>query len=1002
MKNNDEELNPTAARKAARRKIMAEKRAAAKEKAVESTGENYTEVPKEETRENVSLKDRLKNTFASKKEDGEAKEVKDGEEKISLKERFARFTASLTPKKEKETGPLIIEAENMETAPETEETVKEETVSSTAAENLIIEEKIRAEKKKEKKAKTEKEKIERPATSRKVKIWAIVVSVIAVIGIIGVIGAAIFGFTLIKDKPEFDAAKLASEDSTIIYDANGNEIVELGLYLRENIDYESMPNCLIDAFMSIEDSRYFQHFGFDIPRFTKAIIENLKSGDFGQGGSTITMQLVKNSYFQIDAGGESTMAAASGMSGVKRKAQEIILAIECNFALSKEETIALYINKINFGNNIRGVQKAAEYYFGKDADQLNLVESCFLAGIINSPNNYNPYNELYKNNPSYIYLNPDITYLENAQERTAEVLDLMVHHGYLTKEEAALAKTVKIENILAGADKKFKSYSEYYQDYIDAVIDEAEKVTGKDPYSTSMKIYTNMDPYMQKLVWDIENEKTDLYYTRDLEQSAIVVLNNQTGELVALGGGRNQEKEVRQFNRATSAYLQPGSSIKPVLEYVLAFDRLGWSTAHTITDKPYYLYDGNILVANAGGQGYTGDMLITEAIARSLNTPAVQTFDAVIKEIGEDGVKDYLRSIGITANLDTMDLQWAIGGNTCIVTPVQLAGAHSVFMNNGRYVTPHTIRSIEFADDSKYEADTQGKQVVSPAAAYMAAVCEEYNVSGPFFNLMQILQRDYPVYAKTGTTDWSTSGLAYGIPTGAPKDMWMVAQTSNYTVTVWLGFDRAEPGAFFTSAEDMANLKGRICRLLLNELDTHFDYGPHAVERPDDVTDVTIVKGAYPYCYPNGGYETVTGLIRADMLEKHPLVDVSEVLANLPVKDNDGGTIHLSGYVDEYGTAKITVTSGGYYCSGGTQDLTAKNIYGKTKEATGRCYFPHYASTGSQGSASAYLVLKVNGEYYSDGEADGYYEFYGVPEGNVQVCAGENCVSLNRVEYSGE
>ena len=137
MKNNDEELNPTAARKAARRKIMAEKRAAAKEKAVESTGENYTEVPKEETRENVSLKDRLKNTFASKKEDGEAKEVKDGEEKISLKERFARFTASLTPKKEKETGPLIIEAENMETAPETEETVKEETVSSTAAENLI-------------------------------------------------------------------------------------------------------------------------------------------------------------------------------------------------------------------------------------------------------------------------------------------------------------------------------------------------------------------------------------------------------------------------------------------------------------------------------------------------------------------------------------------------------------------------------------------------------------------------------------------------------------------------------------------------------------------------------------------------------------------------------------------------------------------------------------------------------------------------------------------------
>ena len=841
-----------------------------------------------------------------------------------------------------------------------------------------------------------KTKTERPKTTKPVFVWAIIVSSIVFLGVCAVIAAAIFGYNLIKDRPEFDPVRLESEDSSIIYDANGNEIIELGLYLRENIDYDEMPNCLIDAFLSIEDSRYFEHFGFDIPRFTKAAIENLKSGGFGQGGSTMTMQLVKNSYFQVDANGESTMAAASGMAGVKRKAQEIVLAMECNRELSKKEVIALYINKINFGNNIRGVQKAAEYYFGKDAKDINLVEACFLAGIINSPNNYNPYNELYKNNASYIYLNPNITYLENAQERTAEVLDLMVYHGYLKKEEAQLAKTIKIENLLAGADKKFKSYSEYFQDYIDAVIDEAEEVTGKDPYSTSMKIYTAMDPYMQELLWNIENEKTDLQYTRDLEQSALVVLNNQNGELVALGGGRNQEKEVRQFNRATSALLQPGSAIKPVLEYVLAFDRLGWSTAHTITDQPIYLYGGNVLVANAGGQGYTGDMLITEAIARSLNTPAIQTLDAVLKEIGEDEVKEYLRSIGITANLSTFDLQWAIGGNTCLVTPVQLAGAHAVFMNQGYYVAPHTIRKIVFSDDSEMISDTVGKQVVSSAAAYMAATCEEYNVSGPFFNLMQILKRNYPVYAKTGTTDWSTAGRAYGIPTGAPKDMWMVAQTSNYTVTVWLGFDKAEKGAYFTSSEDMANLKGKMIRMILNELDEHFDYGPHAVERPDDVIDVTIVKGAYPYAYSDGAYETVTGLIRKSKLEEKPLVSVADVLANLPVKENDGNTIHLSGYVDEYGTAKVSVLNGGYYCSGGSQDLTARNVYGKTKEATGRCYFPHYASKGDNGPGNASVVLKVNGNYYSDQYAEGYCEFYGVPEGKIEACAEENCVILER------
>lgn len=841
---------------------------------------------------------------------------------------------------------------------------------------------------------TQKES-DRPKTSKKVLVLDIIVLSIIFLGLCAIIGGTIFGYNLIKDRPEFDKKKLISEESTVIYDAYGNEVVELGLYLRENVEYEQLPNCLVDAFVSIEDSRFFKHFGFDIPRFTKAIIENLKSGDFGQGGSTVTMQLVKNSYFQIDANGESTLAAASGMAGVKRKAQEIVLAIEAEKELNKKEIISLYLNKINFGNNIRGVQKAAEYYFGKNVKDINLVEACFLAGIINSPNNFNPYNELYKNNPNYIYLNPNITYLENAQKRTAEVLDLMVYHGYLSKEEAELAKTIKIEDILAGPDQKFRSYSEYYQDYLDAVIDEVVDITGKDPYLYSMKIYTNMDPYMQELVWNIENEKTELKYSNDLEQSALVVLNNQTGELVAIGGGRNQEKEVRQFNRATSAYLQPGSSIKPILEYVLAFDRLGWSTAHTITDQPVFLYGGNVLVSNAGNQGYTGDMLITEAIARSLNTPAVQTLDAVIKEIGEDEVKEYLRSIGITANLDTFDLQWAIGGNTCLVTPVQLAGAHAIFMNEGYYVTPHTVKRIVYdKGDEEYVADIEGNQVVSSAAAYMAATCEEFNVSGSFANLMQILKRKYPVYAKTGTTDWATAGRAYGIPTGAPKDMWMVAQTSNYTVTVWLGFDKAEKGAYFTTSEDMANLKGRICKKLLDELEEHYDYDPKQIERPDDCSEITIVKGAYPYAYSDGVHETVKGLIRTEKLVEKPLVSVDTVYANLPTKPGDGKGLHVAGRY-ENGVVYVTITTGGYYCSDGTQDLTARNVYGKTKDATGRCYFPHYATVLENGVASAYIKLKVNGSVIQEAQVDGYYEFYGVPSGTIELCNGDNCSIVN-------
>ena len=825
----------------------------------------------------------------------------------------------------------------------------------------------------------------RPKTKTSIKVLATITTIIAALGIIACIGALVFAGKLLEDKPAFDRSKLESEDSSIIYDVNGDEIVELGLYLRENIEYDDLPNCLVDAFLSIEDSRYFEHFGFDIPRFTKAILANLKSGNFGQGGSTMTMQLVKNSYFQVDADGDSTMAASSGMSGVKRKMQEIVLAIEANSQVSKKDILALYVNKINYGNNIRGVQKAAQYYFGKDANELGLVESAFLAGIINAPNNYNPYNELYKNDDSYIYLNSKITYLENAQERTAEVLDLMAYHGYITEEEAKLAKTVNIEDLLAGVAKKFNNYSQYYQDYIDAVIEEATEITGKDPYTTSMRIYTSMEPYMQRVLYDIENENTDLKYTNDLEQSALVVLNNQTGELIALGGGRNQEEQARQFNRATSSYLQPGSSIKPVIEYALAFDRLGWSTAHTITDQPYYLYGGNVLVANAGSQGYTGDMLITEAIARSLNTPAVQTLAAVIDEIGEDGVKDYLRSIGITKNLDTFDLQWAIGGNTCLVTPVQLAGAHAVFMNNGYYVKPHTIKKIVFSDDSEYIADTTGTQVISSAAAYMIATCEEYNVSGPFLNNMQILKRDYPVYAKTGTTDWSTSGAQYGIPTGAPKDMWLMCQNSNYTITIWLGFDKAEVGSYFTSAEDLANLKGKIGRYILDELDENMDGNTSGVTRPDDVSDVTIVKGAYPYCEPSGGYETVTGLIKTSALKETPLTSVSEVLANLPVKENASGGLSVTSYRGSEGQIGVNFYSGGYYCSGGSQNISATNVYGKTTSATGRCYFPHYKTSGSS-YAYGEVTLYKDGEYYQSASGEGGVEFWVDGDGSYSAC----------------
>ena len=431
------------------------------------------------------------------------------------------------PKREKK----IKNTEN--TVEETAETQPDKPVEETADAQANKPEQPKAKKMPARK----KEKTPRPKSRVFTTVLAVLSCIVLFIGVIGVIFAFVFAAKLCEDKPELEIADLVSPDSTTVYDSDGVKIMELGMYLRENITYEEMPNELIDAFLAIEDSRFFEHPGFDIPRFTKAIMENVRTRDFSQGGSTITMQLIKNSYFSIDDDENSTIAARNGMSGVKRKMQEIVLALELENVkkVSKQEIIAMYINKVNYGNNIRGVEKAAEYYFGKETKNLNLSECAFLAGLINSPNSYNPYNDLSKYD-NY-YLDPDTEYLQDGTARRNEVLDLMVMHGYISEAEADLAKSVRIEDQLSGVDISFAEYNEKYQSYIDAVIDEVIEVTGESPYAVGMEIYTNMNAYMQEYVYDMQNgaEYVGLTFPNDLCQSAIVVLDNQNGAIEALG-----------------------------------------------------------------------------------------------------------------------------------------------------------------------------------------------------------------------------------------------------------------------------------------------------------------------------------------------------------------------------------------------------------------------------------------------------------------------------------
>lgn len=724
-----------------------------------------------------------------------------------------------------------------------------------------------------------KKKKRRGSLGKKIAIFFVYFLLIAGLAVGG--GGLYIASEMIKDAPEISLNDFEGLESSQIYDQDGILITELGAYLRENITYEDMPNSLVDAFVAIEDSRYFEHPGFDVPRFAKAALENLKSKSFGQGGSTFTMQLVKNTYFQVDDLENSTIAEKS----VDRKVQEIWTALKLEKQIDKKQIFQLYLNKLNFGGNIRGVQKAAQYYFGKDAKDLSLGESALLAGIINRPNAYNPYENL-----------------DYATNRRNTVLDMMVYHGYITEMEADLAKSIRVEDLLVGEDYTISESGGPYQAYVDAVIEEVKQITGKDPALTPMKVYTNMDRTVQEQI-DAIQKGENIEYPDELMQIAIVSMNNQTGEIRGLGGGRNYSG-ARLLNRAISQFKQPGSAVKPFLSYALAFEHLGWATDHVITDRPIVYRGTKKVINNFDGQ-YRGDVTLQQAVGQSLNTPAIQTLQEVIDTIGRSKVVDYLQSLGFSqVNSDNFDTGYAIGGSSFQASATEMASAHAAMVNGGRYVKPHTISRIEFNDGTAdYVADHDGKQVISEEAAYMSSTLMQYCVEGPYFNYMQVLKRSYPVYAKTGTTDWGKDGLRFGIPEGAAKDKWMIASTSQTTNVVWVGYDKGvkDEGTYFDNAKSKLNIPGQICELLL---DANYDEAdpPKALTRPDGVENITHIIGTFPYASLDGVDPSLstTGLIKKEYNNLvSPWGNSEQKLEST-----------VSGYIDEWGG--LTINWGGY------------------------------------------------------------------------------------------
>ena len=792
-----------------------------------------------------------------------------------------------------------------------------------------------------------------PKTKKKIKkklnkkkVIAVMITTIAVLMLTTLLAGVGIIASMLQDKPELDLNKLENQESSIIYDINGDVIAELGVTIRENVSYDRMPASLIDAFIAVEDSRFYEHNGFDLPRFARAILGNLKTLSFNQGGSTFTMQLIKNSFFVDDETGKG--AARSGLDGVKRKVQEIALAMELENTISKDIIFELYINKINFGGNrnIRGVQKASEYFFGKDVSELNLSESALLAGVINAPTSYNPYN-----------------HIEAATSRRNAVLELMKRHGYISDNEFELAKSIKVEDLLVDPYASSKSGSgTKYQAYIDEVISEAYDLTGQDPYNTTMHIYTYMDPNIQTVIDNIQNENTDGYITfpdENLELASLCV-NNKNGGIYGILGGRNYSGGgALLLNHATSQFKQPGSAIKPILDYALAFENLGWATSHVVIDKPITYPGTNAIIANATGK-YYGQISLTDAVGNSLNTPAIQTLQEVINKTSNAYVVDYLQSLDFDVKLENFNVQYGIGGSDLAVSCKQMAGAQAALMNYGNYIKPHTIKKIEFNSEKQpLEPIYTPKSVLSEQAAFLTTELLYTNVTNGYSGFLSSLQDEYAVYAKTGTTDWGTAGQQYGIPTGSIKDAWLIGSSSDFTVATWMGYEKAssDKRSYITWDDYVKNIHGRTTNLILDE--TTKSYGlPSKLSKPDGITSIQHILAVYPYTSPIPGMDSAyitNGLISSKdaKLASPENIKIEKLSgANIGIDTDGDGTISIewAPYPDE---SKLTVKDN-------VMDIS---LYGNNGEVL-------YSVTGTRlfDYSWVYGAVKYKAEIYVEGE----------------------------------
>lgn len=622
-------------------------------------------------------------------------------------------------------------------------------------------------------------------------------------------GAGLFTYYA-SQAPEISRKDLQGQVASKIYDRDGQLIKTLGGQNRQLLKEGETPQVLKDAVLAIEDARFYSHKGIDPIRILGALVSNLKARSIAQGGSTITQQLIKLSVFSTDYRDQT----------LERKAQEAWLSIKLEQDLSKEEILTLYLNKLFYSNNIYGAKTAAKSFFGKEISEINLAEAALLAGIPQAPTDYDPYT-----NPS------------QAKERRDIVLTVMKDRKLISESDYQTAVNTSIESMLVPLTDNSLSETDLMIDaYLDLVAKEVQDKMDINIFTDGVEIYTNMQLSAQKHLYETIHNKHGQIFPDDKMQTAVSIIDVDTGQIYAVLGGRNQ-KVAMGLNRANVKNRSVGSTMKPLSAYGPAIEYLNYSTGTTVVDEPYQYTNGDEIYNY--DFDYKGQQTIREALSGSRNIPALKT----LQKVGTDKAYSFLQKMDINLiNNQQRELVEAnaIGGE---ISVIQLAAAYATISNYGTYHQPYTVSKVVTQSGAVQTFDAQSRPAMKDSTAYMLTDILK-GVPGNFASAAAI--EGYFHAGKTGTTNYTPEQLAQlGLDsnTYAAPDGWYVGYTPQFAIATWVGYDNPlEEGNYLTLEET------RIPQLVYHEMMTYVMQGVPIADwkQPESVVQVEIEKFTDP------------------------------------------------------------------------------------------------------------------------------------------------------------